>query len=137
MVAGAAATAAVAAVDAAEADATGNRFRHSKLLGGTARLGIFSTGLSRRVLFAENLALLISQFNLQPEFFSSVALSLSVGTPLDRRGAPPRIRICKYPRCDVGVTSTVIYSRLLSSILACVVSNPNRDFETESSLLSP
>jgi hypothetical protein len=48
----AAATAAVEAGGAAEAGATGNRFRYSKLLSEAARLGVFSTGMSRRIPFA-------------------------------------------------------------------------------------
>jgi len=58
----------VEAADAAEAGATGNRFNRSKLLSEAARLGAFSTGMSRRIPFAENLALLISHFNFQRSF---------------------------------------------------------------------
>jgi len=88
--AGAAATAAVAAVDAAEAGATGNRFRKSKLLSEAARLGVFSTGMSRRIPFAENLALLISHFNFQRSFFSSYLSPVARGGARLRRRAISR-----------------------------------------------
>jgi hypothetical protein len=88
---GAAATAGVAAVDAAEAGATGKRFRHSKLLSEAARLGVFSTGMSRRIPFAENLALLISHFNFQRSFFSSCLSPVARGA-LDCGGAQSAAR---------------------------------------------
>jgi len=83
--AGAAATAAAVAVGAAEADATGNRFTHSKLLSEAARLGVFSTGLSRRIPFVENLALLISHFNFQRIFFELPLAARARGARLRRR----------------------------------------------------
>ena len=88
---GAAATAGVEAVDAAEAGATGNRFRHSKLLSEAARLGVFSTGMSRRIPFAENLALLISHFSFQRSFFSSCLSPVARGarSTAAARNQPP------------------------------------------------